>query len=487
METIKINDTTLNFPAIIYVDVALGDDEGTGLKDSPVQTISKAIELCPIDGAIKLNKGVYSIYKFSDLVTSGKNLTVIGENKDTVIEVKHVPQIETIIEKKLIVYNCIFRMSETSTGDRRMMLYINVNSKPVFRFYNVAFIKNTNRPSEGFFTWSNTISSHLYRDVVFSNCASVNSYLSYNVTTISGIEYVNCATNMNGIANRYNGGNIEHTCLFKVIFNEDYGIVNTIWENIGTGLNPDETPANIGLYGGLFAWGFWEFLKYLVKHDDKIKTLANGDWMNTELTEPLTKTNFEEFGFTNLDLLLDKDLSDLELLISDDDKNNLKIIVKAIPNSQLVLPKGDIILTQINNIVNFKLYTVSNTSENLKIVFSVDGGVSWQVYDNTLNKFKKIDIQNLLEINNEGMDINTFNSIGLRWNRVVTENKIRFGYFLKIEQKDDITNVDKLELTMDVLGNWESILHEIDYDYEYDNERIYIELYRNGSYKINYI
>lgn len=290
--------------------------------------------------------------------------------------------------------------------------------------------------------------------------------------------------------------------------------------------------------------------RYLIKLNNKIYSITSeGDLIETSLEEPLTKQSYADYGIDDLTLINSTKLNQLEefeilawtdnlekipkleltvseykpililhepeivtmtdidnpllhiegfrnlipycesenphLLILSQSKPN--IYTDVIPNSQLILPKGDIQFKMLDKVLSFNMTATEQDKGLIRIIFSVDSGDTWKVYDESIQDFKEIDIQNLDVVGNEGMTTSVFNSIGTKWNEVVQNNKIRFGYYLKIDELNDVANVDKLEVTIDVLGSWDATLHEIDYNYEYDNEKIYIELYRDGSYKINYI
>ncbi len=48
---------------------------------------------------------------------------------------------------------------------------------------------------------------------------------------------------------------VKTNALYNVMIDSNYNIISDGWENTGTGTNPDGTVANIGVYGGQFAWG----------------------------------------------------------------------------------------------------------------------------------------------------------------------------------------------------------------------------------------
>ncbi|CAK7055327.1 discoidin domain-containing protein [Tissierella sp.] len=215
-----------------------------------------------------------------------------------------------------------------------------------------------------------------------------------------------------------------------------------------------------------------EYKPIMTLHEPEIVTLTDAD-------NP--KLHIE--GFRDLRPYCESENPDL-LILSQSKPN---IYTNLIPDQQLILPKGDIQFKMLDKVLSFNMTATEQNKGLIRVIFSVDSGETWQTYDEGIQDFKEIIIQDLDVVRNEGMTVPVFNSIGERWNDIVKQNKIRFGYYLKIEELADVAEVDKLDVIIDALGSWDATLHEVDYDYEYDNEKIYIELYRDGSYKINYI
>lgn len=181
--------------------------------------------------------------------------------------------------------------------------------------------------------------------------------------------------------------------------------------------------------------------------------------------------------------------SNPKLLVSPEEVQEENPVVKtdSVPHRQLVLAKDSIKLRLLKEIQTFIIMSTESLSGIVRLVFSIDGGDAWQTYSSNTQQFETIDISNMDNIKNNGMTADTFNSIETKWNEVVTGGQIKFGYYLEMEDENSAAEVDKLEVVMDVLGSWDATLHETDYNYEYDNEKVYVELYKDGSYKINYM
>lgn len=249
-EALSINNTLLSFNRIYYVDVNNGDDTaGDGSKLKPFKTIQKAVSMAGNGDAIKLSSGIYTINTFADVVTT-KGLTIIGDKINTIIEISQCPQ-NASITGTAYFYDLIIRPSNSFSGDNRAIWYYSSGTY-VLRFYNVVFSKSLNGsyPTTWFFIWA--ASGNINRDVIFENCSAVAVPNNFEVYGGTQQTYKNCA--FGGVLPQ-NGTKV--TCLANVTFDANYNITSSGWQNTGTGVNPDQTRANIGVYGGSFAWGYW--------------------------------------------------------------------------------------------------------------------------------------------------------------------------------------------------------------------------------------
>ena len=188
-------------------------------------------------------------------------------------------------------------------------------------------------------------------------------------------------------------------------------------------------------------------------------------------------------GFRDLRPLMESDNPKL-LIYSEAERPVVNVKYK--PEPQVVLPTGDIYLKMLDKIHNFTIYSNKNQSGDIKIVFSVDSGNTWLTFNTTTEEFEEVDIEDMEEIKANGITPDTFNAIGEKWNDIVVEGKIRFAYYLEIDGINDIAEIDELEVEMDMHGRWRKAEHINDYDYEYDNEHIYVTFFKDGSYKVNY-
>lgn len=74
-----------------------------------------------------------------------------------------------------------------------------------------------------------------------------------------GIKATNCYGNLrSGYATTDEDWNYQTNYITKTpqVNNETYRIIDqeSLWKNVGTGINPDGSQANLGVYGGQYSW-----------------------------------------------------------------------------------------------------------------------------------------------------------------------------------------------------------------------------------------
>lgn len=275
-QSIKINNTTLNFNRIIYVDGVNGNDlVADGSEINPYKSIPKAQEVAEDGNAIYIKKGTYDLSSTGNGLWEGKHkISFIGEPNGTVIisdgtknsaRDNHVAAFETDCK----VYNIIFKYTVGGRSTNYSSAFVG-NGKMVYKqygsFYNCVFVSSDKAPAPCY--------SNGDINVKFNNCSFIipdNFQATYCYYGTDYTEFTNCAVSKD----IYKG---SKTSLGSVKFlNDDYSINSEGWSNIGTGSNPDGTQANIGVYGGEFAWGNWDLDKETIKLDKSTLSLPVGD------------------------------------------------------------------------------------------------------------------------------------------------------------------------------------------------------------------
>ncbi|ARC85630.1 putative signal peptidase II [Clostridium argentinense CDC 2741] len=188
----------------------------------------------------------------------------------------------------------------------------------------------------------------------------------------------------------------------------------------------------------------------------------------SEGTEYMIEIDFDEF----------KSIEGLQFM---EDGVMRKLKIKAIPHDRLLIPKGDMNLSNVRNIDYFK---INGKGINIRIVCSADGGKTWKTFKS--EKWVNINLE-LENVREKGMTIDLFNSInGVFWNELVTTKRIRFAYLFCIDTIDDVEELDELLLQYDSEGKWLQAKEDT-FDVVYaSNTLLQVFVKFSGDIKINY-
>lgn len=157
------------------------------------------------------------------------------------------------------------------------------------------------------------------------------------------------------------------------------------------------------------------------------------------------------------------------------------LTTKAVPFDRLLVPTGDMNLSNVEHIDYFKL---TATGKNIRIVCSVDSGNTWKTFNNEKWVDVNLDVES---VRNNGMTIELFNSINdVFWNELVTTKKIRFAYLFSQDSIVDIEELDNLDLQYDGEGKWVQAKEDT-FDVVYaSNTLLQVYVKFSGDIKINY-
>ncbi|BCJ93341.1 hypothetical protein acsn021_09100 [Anaerocolumna cellulosilytica] len=248
---LKVNNTTLEFKEIVYIDGTNGNDTtGDGSKNKPFKTVVKGFDYldanCREDGAIIIKDGTYDVSNIfkgnSNNLNARYNKMKISLLAETMGKVSFTNVKEwMVIENnysyriKVSLYGIIFKSTNAYyhlAGDNWMN-----------EFYNCVI-------AGGYGGVHGVVSD---ANIKVENCLFLGSPSSkyYIADSITG-SALNSASTSNSI-DPYRG--TKTNCLYNVTVDSNYNITSSGWKNAGIGQNPDGTTANIGVYGGQFAWG----------------------------------------------------------------------------------------------------------------------------------------------------------------------------------------------------------------------------------------
>lgn len=284
MKTYTINNTDLEFNEIYYVDSVNGLDTNDGLSpQSAFKTIEKYLTIAIDNTACILANGIHVISSLLTAFTKNPNYeqTIIGTGLGTQVQLSNNTMGSMARAKPINFYRFELSLSETATGEARTYLYNNANVNLNMHWYNVAFKRNAKgNPTTTAFYFTSSGQNTADRstannciitfDAIFKDSASSASTGSKQTNNISPFIGINHTTGLAVTASIPN----------------DYWLSNSsyIWKYRGSGVNPDGTIANIGVYGGLFAWDNWDKAKTI---DIKLNPLQTSKMAERILVEAI--------------------------------------------------------------------------------------------------------------------------------------------------------------------------------------------------------
>lgn len=254
----KINDTSLMFNKLVYIDSSYGnDEEGDGDFSKPFKTVKKAMDYLNINRifrekcAVIFKKGSYDI---SDCVNT-ENGTLNAEYSGM-----NISWIADIGYQGKVFINSHYGFKTTVVSNN------NSNNSIEMKFYGLVF-KNIENCG---MTLNGDTGLNEYYNCVFENIAigGSNEFVKDSYTKVYNCLFVN-TVEQNSEFNLYgqcinsvttndhiepeNGEmlNVLYNCYVDCNY---YSITSRGWINTGIGNNPDNSQANLGVYGGPFTW-----------------------------------------------------------------------------------------------------------------------------------------------------------------------------------------------------------------------------------------
>ena len=254
----EIYATTKIGPKDIYIDSANGNDEtGDGTQESPFSTLNKITETGIIKNGlvynIHLQDGEYIIPSYYGLIelSNDKEINIFGNKQNT----KLILPSDGVGSNagsggtdaySINFYRMIIELEDSTTRANYWCCANNLT------FNNVVFI---NKMANGMdILYINKKTSK----VLLNNCTFLENDFVLRCDG-GGIKATNCyGTLKSGYATTDEDWNYQTNYITKTpqVNNETYRIIDqeSLWKNVGTGINPDGSQANLGVYGGQYSW-----------------------------------------------------------------------------------------------------------------------------------------------------------------------------------------------------------------------------------------
>ena len=235
---------------IIHVDIKNGNDTtGDGSENKPFATLAESIKHHDGSTAFIMQKGIYESVNINS--SEYEDLAFIGQGLDTIFKITGTLTTnlnpKNNLDSNIFFYNFVWDGNNLGSDN-----FISIKS--TFAFHNVVF-KNI-----GYCNYSYFVPNHNYgfnpSIVYMYNCIKKESSRNFLRTSHGDIKLENC---YGAFTSGYSSTQSEWDHKTNIITNSPqldakYNILESGWQNTGTGQNPDGSKANIGVYGGPYSW-----------------------------------------------------------------------------------------------------------------------------------------------------------------------------------------------------------------------------------------
>ena len=252
--SIKLSD---KFDKYIYIDSSNGSDEnGDGSKNKPYATLDKIAESGIIENnysyGIVLNDGNYELtYKVFEL-NCNKSINLIGDKEKTILKVNGIYSNKGggKIDYSVNFYRLIWDGNNYNSHNV-------INTYTNIGFYNVSFI---NIATDG---WTSYFCPDYQGKTQYTlnNCV-LGQYVEALLRTTGGtIQLTNCYGGFtSGYSTSDSSWNYKTNYITSTpkVDSTTYQITDddNVWKNVGTGTDPDESQASLGVFGGEYSWEY---------------------------------------------------------------------------------------------------------------------------------------------------------------------------------------------------------------------------------------
>ena len=277
--------------------------------------------------------------------------------------------------------------------------------------------------------------------------------------------------------------------------------------NQGTGLNPNGTTANIGIYGGPYAFGDWSNKRYFFFDNGLYKTydVENETWITPIGSNTPTPEDYETYGMSSLE---DVDFTTLtnpnNIIIKTyttdvDEASILNVIGVIAKPTKLIFPLNNIDESILENkLINFiTVNAITSGNGVVKTILSFDNGVTWWGYSASSEQFINVvdltEESNYLDVADYGITPTVLASIpstqieqlrGVDYKH--KKNTLRVAYYISAPDIYSVASVDSISINTSEKGMWGASVVNTEYTYYHATNKIVVKLLNSGSYKVNY-
>lgn len=253
LDTVVLTISNL-YDKYIYIDSVSGSDTtGDGTKEKPYKTLDKIGDAGIIQAGysygIILKSGTYQLNQKIFELSCTKSINIFGNKENTILQVAYLYPNSCGGSQNYTVNLYRLVWNGTTGATNGIFLRTKVN------LYNVAFKFDFNDASYAYF-----IPYQL--GYYFYNCTLGKTVTSLLRCDNGPINLTNC---YGGYTSGYGTGDSSWNYRTNYLISSPqintttYAITQaeSIWKNVGTGLDVDGSQADLGVYGGLYSWEYF--------------------------------------------------------------------------------------------------------------------------------------------------------------------------------------------------------------------------------------
>lgn len=193
--------------------------------------------------------------------------------------------------------------------------------------------------------------------------------------------------------------------------------------------------------------------QYLIVDGSDVKYYNGSTWQIVGAA-PVTQSMINSYGMDDLTALTAAVMAQLGAnvqlvsFVPDANTANRNVSILALPAStaKVITQNQDISIQ--GDLQSFALSATSVGAGILRIIASADSGATWKAWDAGTSSWVSVTKSNLSDVKNKGMTSTVFNAItNSQWLGLITNQIVRFAYYLELTAVTDVASVEALTLT----------------------------------------
>lgn len=151
----------------------------------------------------------------------------------------------------------------------------------------------------------------------------------------------------------------------------------------------------------------------------------------------------------------------------------------------IIIANGDIDISGVQDLEQIIFSATAFGAGKVLLAISTDSGNTYKAYNQTTSIWETVDINNLTDFNNKGMNKTVTDALTTAINSqlIGSSNKIRFAYYISQSNLSDTAYTDSISIKVFLKGHNE-LANKNDYDVKIgsDNNSVEFYIYKNGTF-----